>query len=95
MHTSIKRISICLLLAFVATVYAGPEIPGAPQEQPIAITNATIHPVSSPVIESGTVIFDKGRITALGTNIAIPDGVKVIKAPGKHVYPSTQTASLV
>jgi len=63
-------------------------VPGAPQEQPIAITGATIHPVASDAIEDGTVVFEDGRITAVGTDVEIPEGAKRIEAAGKHVYPA-------
>jgi imidazolonepropionase-like amidohydrolase len=58
-----------------------------PQSQPIAIVNATIHPVSGPEI-NGFVIFDKGSIINVGEGrLQIPAGTKVIDAKGKHVYP--------
>jgi len=61
-----------------------------PQEMPIAITNAVIHPVSGPPIARGYVLFDKGLITEVGP---MDDGrvfiatVRQIDATGKHVYP--------
>ncbi len=68
--------------------FAGPgQIPAKPQEKVIAIVNATIHPVSSVTIEKGTIIFDKGKITAVGASVSVPQGAEVIDASGKHVYP--------
>ena len=67
--------------------YGGPEIPGAPQAQPIAIVDATLHPVSRPAIEGGSIVFEQGRITSVGQDIQIPAAAKVISAAGKHVYP--------
>ena len=88
-HTaSMWQSGIGAALCFVASLaFAGPEIPGAPQAKPIAIVGATVHPVSKPTVENGTVLFDKGKIVAVGTNVEIPDDAKVIKAEGKHVYP--------
>ena len=63
------------------------EIPAAKQDHPIAITGATIHTVSGAVIEHGTILFDNGKITALGTDVNIPAGAEKIDATGKHVYP--------
>ena len=82
----------CIAALFIATVYAitasaSPEIPGAPQKQPIAIVGATVHPVSQPAIENATVLFDKGRIVAVGNDVELPDGTKTVQAEGKHVYP--------
>lgn len=82
---------LCLVLAAlsVSTVnaVASDQIPGAPQKKPIALTNAVIHPVAAAEIPSGTLVFDKGRITAMGTKVEIPASAEVIDLEGKHVYP--------
>jgi imidazolonepropionase-like amidohydrolase len=52
-----------------------------------AITNARIYPISSPVIERGTVIIRGNRIEAVGANVAVPAGAQVIDAKGGEVYP--------
>ncbi len=69
------------------TLQAHPQIPGPSQKQPIALTNVTIHPVSGPIIEKGTLVFDGGKITALGNDAALPAGAEIIDLAGKHVYP--------
>ncbi|BBM83627.1 amidohydrolase family protein [Candidatus Uabimicrobium amorphum] len=76
-----------LFMLTLGLLYASDIVPGAPQEKPIAITNATIHTVSGDVITNGTVLFDKGVITAIGEQIQIPKTSEVIDAKGKHVYP--------
>lgn len=76
------------LMVLAGVALANPQIPGAAQKQPVAITNATIHPVSGPVVEKGTIVFDGGKITAIGAEVAIPEGAEVIDAAGKHVYPA-------
>ena len=76
------------MLAFVCAAHANPEIPGAPQSKPVALTNATIHPVSGPVIEGGTLIFDAGKIAAMGRDAKPPENAEVIDLGGKHVYPA-------
>jgi imidazolonepropionase-like amidohydrolase len=85
----LARITLALAATALLTAAATghPQVPGAPQKQPIAITNATIHPVSGPAIARGTIVFDQGRITALGQDVTLPDGAEVIDAQGKHVYP--------
>jgi imidazolonepropionase-like amidohydrolase len=55
--------------------------------QTIAITGGKVFPVSGPAIEGGTVIITNGRITAVGSNIAIPAGAQRIDATGKWVTP--------
>src|SRR5947208_1137336 len=76
-----------LLTAIPATLIAHPQIPGAPQKKPVALTNATIHPVSGPVIEKGTLVFDGGKIKALGADVTVPADAEKIDVVGKHVYP--------
>lgn len=53
-----------------------------PQEGPIAILGATIHPVSGPAIESGFIVFDGGVITQIGTMPAGPAVPAVPAGPG-------------
>lgn len=74
-------------VALATTVRANPQVPGAPQKKAVALTNGTIHPVSGPVIEKGTIVFDGGKITALGANVTAPEGAEIIDVAGKHVYP--------
>ena len=69
------------------SAFAHPEIPGAPQKKPVALANATIHPVSGPVIEGGTIVFDGGKIAAIGKDATMPADAEVIDLAGKHVYP--------
>src|SRR5262249_37259259 len=53
----------------------------------LAITNATIHPVSRPAIDRGTIVMRDGIIEGLGANLAAPSGAQVIDAAGADVYP--------
>jgi imidazolonepropionase-like amidohydrolase len=69
-------------------------MPGMAQSKPIALTNATIHDGLGKVIEKGTVVFDKGIITAIGNNIpANLNDLKVVDCTGKHIYPGLISAS--
>jgi imidazolonepropionase-like amidohydrolase len=88
-----RRISISFLVAglLLRSLAGGAQahgiIPGAPQERPIAIVGGTVHAVSSPPLENGIVVFDAGRITAVGADVEVPAGAERIDATGKHVYP--------
>ncbi len=53
----------------------------------VAITNATIHPVTKPTIEKGTIVIRGAKIEALGAGIPVPAGAQVIDAAGADVYP--------
>ena len=83
MNLFIRNVTWCVLVTLImgtrpARLLANPEIPGAPQEKPIALVGGTIHPVSGPVIHNGTLLFDKGRIIRLGKDIPIPANSQVI-----------------
>ncbi|MDP3468131.1 MAG: amidohydrolase family protein [Daejeonella sp.] len=57
-------------------------------EGKIAITNARIITMKGDeVIENGTIVIDQNKITAIGTNISIPEGARVINASGKTIMP--------
>ena len=72
---------------FVHLASGSDNVPAKAQDHPIAIKGATIHPVSGPVLERGTIVFDKGKIVAVGTELQLPPNTEVIDASGKHVYP--------
>jgi imidazolonepropionase-like amidohydrolase len=55
--------------------------------QTIAITGGTVHPVSGPRIENATVLVRDGAIVAVGRDVAVPAGARVIDARGKVVTP--------
>ena len=91
-----KRV-LLIGLAFCITrsLNASDTIPAPPQAKPIAIKGATIHPVSGPDIPNGTIVFENGKITAIGADAAVPSGADVIEANGKHVYPGLINANTV
>lgn len=82
----------CLVTLFSLNVLvsanASDQIPGAQQTKPIAITGVVIHTMSGKAIENGMVIFDSGKFTEVGKQTEIPAGAEIIKAEGKHLYPS-------
>ncbi len=55
--------------------------------QTIAITGATVYPVSGPKVEHATVLIRGGRIAAVGANVAVPSDATRIDATGKWVTP--------
>ena len=71
----------------------GPEIPAKPQDHPIALVGATVHPVTGPDVPNGTILFDKGKIVGIGTGLALPPGTERIDVTGKHVYPGLVLAT--
>jgi imidazolonepropionase-like amidohydrolase len=53
----------------------------------IAITNARLETVTRGTIESGTLVMDGGKITAIGASVNVPAGARVIDGRGRTVTP--------
>ncbi|KAA5545432.1 amidohydrolase family protein [Roseiconus nitratireducens] len=88
-----KRPQLALLAALMVMgvgclrATAHDQIPGAPQSGPIAITGATVHRVDGKPIPNGTVVFENGKLTAVGKQVELPQDCETIDATGKHLYP--------
>lgn len=52
-----------------------------------AIVNAKIHTITNGIIDNGAVVFENGKITAVGKDVRVPEGAEVIDATGKIVTP--------
>jgi len=55
--------------------------------QDIALKGGTILTITNGTIKNGTIVIQKGKITAIGKNIKIPDGIKIIDVSGKFIMP--------
>ena len=55
--------------------------------QDLVLKGGTVLTITKEKIENGTVVIQKGKITAFGKNIKIPAGIKVIDVTGKYVMP--------
>jgi imidazolonepropionase-like amidohydrolase len=75
--------AVCLPAALSAQV----RMTVAPQSERVALRGATIHTITNGVIENGTIIFEGGLITAVGADVEIPSGSRVVDVTGKHIYP--------
>ena len=53
----------------------------------VAITGGRVVPIDAEPIEGGTVLVVDGTITAVGTDVEIPDGADVVDATGRWVLP--------
>ncbi len=82
-----------LSLALMSRLSASDEIPGKKQSHPIALIGGTIHTVSGTTIENGYILFEKGKITAIGDSGTFPDSTEKIDVAGKHVYPGLIAAN--
>lgn len=66
--------------------------PAAAQEPAVAIRGGTVLTVSGPPIPNGTVLLRGGRILAVGADVQVPAGARVIDATGKWVMPGVVDA---
>ena len=84
-----KRLVNLLFALILSTsfILASDEVPSKKQDHPIALIGATIHPVIGDVIVNGTILFEDGKITNLGTSITLPTGTQSIDVAGRHIYP--------
>jgi imidazolonepropionase-like amidohydrolase len=93
-----RRLSLMILLS-TGSSFAHDMVPGAKQDRPIALRRGTIHTVSGETIERGTLLFDEGKIVAVGTKVSLPKDCQVVDIKGKHLYPglisSNSTLGLV
>jgi imidazolonepropionase-like amidohydrolase len=77
-----------VVLPAVRSARAQVTMPVAAQENPVVLKGATIHTVTKGVITNGTIVLEKGKITAIGgPEIATPRAAKVVDVTGKHIYP--------
>jgi len=53
----------------------------------LALTGATVLPITGPAIEAATVLIEGDRITAVGADVAVPAGATVVDVAGKYVIP--------
>jgi len=75
-----KKILASLLAPLVFLVCAG-------LTQDLALRGGTVLTITQGVIENGTVVIRNGKITAVGRDVAIPAGVRVIDVSGRYVMP--------
>ena len=76
------------LVLMAARLMAAVPTPAKPQDHPIALVGGAIHTISGETVPQGTVIFDQGRIVAIGTSPTIPSNAERIDVAGKQVYPA-------
>jgi imidazolonepropionase-like amidohydrolase len=80
-------VTATVIAAAAASARAQVMMPVPPQSQPVVLRGATIHTVTKGTIQNGMIVLDRGKITAIGTNVAVPPNAKVVDVAGKHIYP--------
>lgn len=64
-----------------------------PDDRYFAVTGATVHTVSGPVLEQPTVLCKNGKIFAIGYELEVPEEAEVLDATGYHLYPGLVAVS--
>lgn len=54
----------------------------------VAFINANIQTDPSTLIEKGTLVIEKGKVTAVGMNVVVPSNAVIIDLKGAYIYPS-------
>ncbi len=96
-----KRILIFAIstVLWPAWIVAHDIVPGAPQANPIVLRNGIIHTVSGDTLQRSDLLFESGKIKAIGTDLSVTKDTQEIDLAGKHVYPglisSNSTLGLV
>jgi len=82
----IKTYIPLILLALTSSLGFAQQTPASAQKEAMTITGATAHIGDGTVMENTTLVFENGKITALGGPETTTKGT-VINAEGKHIYP--------
>ncbi len=83
-------IMLSMLCATCGIVVAHDYVPGAPQQYPVLLRGGDLYTVANGVMPATDLLFENGKITAIGKNLPLPagvDSVVVIDVSGKRVYP--------
>ncbi|MCP4455048.1 MAG: amidohydrolase family protein [Planctomycetes bacterium] len=78
-----KRLTHCLLVGMILCGLAT-----AQADQDVLVIRAhRVWTMTQDVIEDGMVIIRKGKIEAVGNDLTLPDGAKILEMPQGHVMP--------
>ncbi len=75
-----RKFLMCFLAILIVLV-----VPGMGQD--LALKGGTILTITQGVIENGTILIQNGKITAIGKDVAIPAGIKVLDFRGRYIMP--------
>jgi len=102
----LKLVGICLLVGSSGWANAQSKKKPTAKKQPTrtvtrrtplkvtAIVGADIYTVSHGIIRRGTVVIGNDKILAVGQNIRVPRGAKIIRAEGKYISPGFVTLTM-
>ncbi len=80
------KLHAILVFGFGAAV-ALAQTAAPPADTGFILRGGTVHTISGPVIQNGSVLVRNGKIVGVGKNLTAPKGYQVIDITGQHVYP--------
>lgn len=78
--------TLLIFCASAALCQSSAPVTGSPSGS-FLLRGGTIHTITGPVIEQGSILVRDGKIVGVGRNLPAPDGATIIDIQGKHVYP--------
>jgi len=84
---ALARAAVLAATLAAATLHASDQVPGAPQARPVLLRGGDLYTVSHGVLRTTDLLFDGGKITAIGARLAAPPSADVVDVTGKRVYP--------
>lgn len=78
--------NIIYITLLISSILFAQQTPADKQSTPITIIGATAHIGNGSLIENATLVFENGKLTAVGDAKTSQKGT-IINAQGKHVYP--------
>lgn len=75
-----------------SSAQASDSIPGNAPAGAVVLRGGVINPVSGPSVE-GDLVFEKGKIVALGKGVTVPANATVVELKGRSVYPGLIAAN--
>lgn len=79
------RLLFFVLLLLAPAWARTPSSWGVPSER-VAFTNATVMVAPGQTVSKGTLLIDRGKVTAVGAEVAIPEGTRLIDLSGKVIH---------
>jgi len=86
--SGIKSLLAAFVLATLAQgVPAHDQVPGKAQHRPVLLRGGDLYTVSGGILPATDLLFERGGITRIGTDLVAPEGAEIIDVSGSRVYP--------
>ncbi|MFQ5491396.1 MAG: amidohydrolase family protein [Phycisphaerae bacterium] len=87
LHGGLRICRAGMLAVVLGLGWASWPVSAGEGDDPLAVTHVTIVTGDGRVIPDGTILMEKGRITAVGADVVVPAYAEVIDAAGHFAYP--------